>query len=75
MEESPYTTLKYEDPRLIQTVSRLALEKLVCIKHPLPSESPDPKQLTADEHNALRYAAGYVLLSLKRKLIHQLCRG
>ena len=39
----------------------------MCIKHPLPSESPDPKQLTADEHNALRYAAGYVLLSLKRK--------
>ena len=58
---------KFEDPWLIQAVTRLALEKLITQKHPLPQ--PDisiSKHLTADEHNALRYAAGYVLRSLKK---------
>lgn len=58
---------KYKDPWLIQAVSRLALEKLVTIKHPLPLSSSVTKHLTMDEHNALRYCAGYVLRSLKRK--------
>ena len=59
---------KYKDPWLIQVVSRIFLEKLVVLKHPLPpSSSSGTKQLTVDEHNALRYAAGYVFFSLKRK--------
>lgn len=59
---------RFEDPWLVQVVSRRALEELVRIKYPAAtSASEDPKHLTADEHNALRYAAGYVLLSLKRK--------
>ena len=47
----------------------IALEKYISIKYSLPSasSSTDPMHLTVDEHNALRYAAGYVLLSIKRK--------
>ena len=60
---------KYNDPWLVQTASRIALEKYISIKYSLPSasSSTDPMHLTVDEHNALRYAAGYVLLSIKRK--------
>lgn len=61
---------KFKDPWLIQVVSRLFLEKLVALKHPLPPSSgtsDHTKHLSVDEHNALRYAAGYVFFSLKRK--------
>lgn len=61
---------KYNDPWLVQTASRIALEKYISIKYPFPSasSSTNPMHLTVDEHNALRYAAGYVLLSIKRKI-------
>ena len=59
---------KFHDPWFIQTVARVALEKIIEVKHPLrvPSIS-EVTNLSIDEHNTLRYCAGYVLRSLKRK--------
>ena len=56
---------KFNDVWLIQVVARHMLEKLIV---PVSSTAPVVKQqLTADEHNALRYCAGYVLSCLKKK--------
>lgn len=45
------------------------LETIVKSKLPIPPSADDsaPKQLDADEHNALRYVAGYVLYRIKKK--------
>ena len=59
----------YNDPWLIQVVARLSLEKCIVTKHPTasPSCASEKKRLTADEHNALRYSAGYVMASLAKR--------
>ena len=61
-----------DDPWLIQVVSRISLEKFVSRRYSaLPSDSSacSEDELTENEKLALRYAAGYVLLSLKRKFL------
>lgn len=59
---------KFQDPWFIQAVAHLAMESIIKTKYPLPHTSfSDPGHLGADEHNALWYAAGYVLYSLKKK--------
>ena len=58
---------KFRDMWLPQTVARLALESIVKSKCPaaIPQTAPQ-LQLDGDELNALRYAAGFVLLSVKK---------
>lgn len=59
---------KYKDPWLIQTAARIMTENIIKCKLPTPQSPDDPTvQLNTDEHNALRYAAGYVLYSMKKK--------
>ncbi len=58
---------KFKDVWLPQTVARLALESIIKTKYPLNMTETAPQlQLDGDELNALRYAAGYVLLSVKK---------
>jgi hypothetical protein len=52
---------------LIQTVARIALDKSIIMRYPLPSASVETRSLSLDEHNTLRYCAGYVLRSLKKR--------
>ena len=58
---------KFHDPWLIQVLLRLLLEELIARKYPLSHPSSDVKPLTADEHQVLRYVAGYVLVSTRNK--------
>ena len=53
---------KFQDQWLIQTACRTAMERLIIVKHPLSSASTSAHKLSLDEHNTLRYCAGYVLL-------------
>ena len=55
------------DPWLPQVIARLFMETIVKATCSVESVNYDPKPLDADEHNALRYAAGYVLRSVKKK--------
>ena len=58
----------HSDLRLTQVTARLSLEFIIKTKYPVAQPAPvEPKPLDADEHNALRYAAGYVLRSIKKK--------
>lgn len=59
---------KNNDPWLIQVVARSCLDKYISRKYPVATTSPsEKKQLTSDEHNALRYSAGFVMASLAKK--------
>ena len=51
-----------------QHVNLRLFEDHVLLSHLPETEIPQPPALTSDEANALRYAAGYVPSSLKRKL-------
>ena len=59
--------LKYNDPWLVQVLSRHFLEKLILVKNPVSHPSSVVKPLTADEHQVLRYVAGYVLVSIRKE--------
>ena len=61
---------KFRDMWLPQTVARLALESIVKSKCPaaIPQTAPQ-LQLDGDELNALRYVAGFVLLSVKKAYV------
>ena len=59
--------LKYNDPWLVQVLSRHFLEKLILVKNPVSHPSSIVKPLTADEHQVLRYVAGYVLVSIRKE--------
>ena len=59
--------LKYNDPWLVQVLSRHFLEKLILVKNPVSHPSSVIKPLTADEHQVLRYVAGYVLVSIRKE--------
>ena len=61
---------KFRDVWLPQTVTRLVLESQVKIKCCFPSSDAATIQaeLDTDELNALRYAAGYVMLSIWKKV-------
>ena len=56
---------------LSQYLSRRMLDQLVLLLFPLPSQEEGPTtlqpELTSAEENALRYAAGYVVCSIKEK--------
>lgn len=59
---------KFKDLWLAQTVSRLVLESSIKSRNFFPSADAVVRlELDMDEHNALRYAAGYVMLSMKKK--------
>lgn len=60
---------KYEDPWLVQVLSRLMLNSAIkyCLPPATLAADLGSETVTADEHNALRYAAGYVMHSLKKK--------
>ena len=57
---------------LSQYLSRRMLDQLVLLLFPLPSKEDGPTtlqpELTSAEENALRYAAGYVIHSIKNKV-------
>lgn len=59
----------YSDPLLIQIVCRHLFDSLLKKEIPVcslsPAEIPD---ISCDELNAIRYAAGYVIVSVRRKL-------
>ena len=59
--------LKYNDPWLVQVLSRHFLEKLILVKNPVSHPSSVVKPLTADKHQVLRYVAGYVLVSIRKE--------
>lgn len=61
--------IKYKDPWLIQTAARIMIENIIKCKLPIQESINDSYSvpLDADDHNALRYAAGYVLHSMKKK--------
>ena len=54
---------------LIQVIARICLEKCIEKQYPVPSPAytSEKKQLTIDEHNALRYTAGFVMASLSKR--------
>ena len=56
---------------LFQFLSRQMLDQLLLHRYPLPqSSSPGfPLELTSEEEKALRYAAGYIAVSIKKQLI------
>lgn len=58
---------KYKDPWLIQTAARKMIESIIKCKLPTPQKTTQAQSLNPDEHNALRYAAGYVLHVIKKK--------
>lgn len=59
----------YDDPWLIQRVSRHVFESIVKSELPLPTMSPTSVPTPSmDEKNAICYAAGYVLRSIRIKL-------
>ena len=55
------------DPWTPQVIARLVMEAVVKATCSVELEKYDEKPLDADEHNALRYAAGYVLRSVKMR--------
>ena len=61
---------KFMDMWLPQTVVRLAFESIIKLKYPvaIPKSAPH-LQLDDDELNALRYVAGFVLLSVKKAYV------
>ncbi|SMN02434.1 hypothetical protein SPONN_1063 [uncultured Candidatus Thioglobus sp.] len=59
---------KFTDMWLPQTVARVALESIVKAKYPVEMSASNPQiTVDSDEQNALRYAAGFVFMSLKKK--------
>ncbi len=61
-------TEQYKDPWLVQVLARLVIESAIKANYPLSSPSDSASlDLTADEYCALRYSAGYVMYSLKKK--------
>ena len=59
----------YEDPLLIQIVCRHVFESIIKIELPSPTiELVSTPNVSIDEKNAVRYAAGYVLRSIRIKL-------
>lgn len=59
---------KFRDMWLPQTVARLALESIVKTKYPVEMPVSNPQiTIDGDEQNAIRYAAGFVFMSLRKR--------